>query len=188
MQKKIFLGAALGVAMFANTAFAEVNTAYLANELRSYPGWPLEVYCNASDVNVRTQPNTDSEVLTMLQKGDKFYVIRVVNVENSEYTWLLGTTEKGHIGLMASKYLDVTPRAASAAGRFNAALEADWIMNPEIFASGAYYPGPVEQNTDDTIAYADKKMQVGPRLFYIDSAKNRVSEVKINKLHGMMAG
>lgn len=66
--------------------------------------------------------------------------------------------------------------------------EADWIMDPEIFASGAYYPGPVEQNTDDTITYADKKLQVGPRLFYIDSAKNRVSEVKINKLHGMMAG
>ena len=41
MQKKIFLSAALGLAMFANTAFAEVNTAYLANELRSYPGWPF---------------------------------------------------------------------------------------------------------------------------------------------------
>lgn len=54
MQKRIFLSAALGLAMFANTAFAEVNTDYLANELRSYPGWPLEVYCNATDVNVRT--------------------------------------------------------------------------------------------------------------------------------------
>ncbi|WP_419557305.1 hypothetical protein [Phascolarctobacterium succinatutens] len=38
MQKKLFLGAALGLAMFASTAFSEVNTAYLANELRSYPG------------------------------------------------------------------------------------------------------------------------------------------------------
>lgn len=188
MQKKLFLSAALGLAMFANTAFAEVNTAYLTNELRSYPGWPLEVYCNATDVNVRTQPNTDCDVITMLQRGDKFYVSRVVDVVNSEYKWLLGTTEKGYVGFMASKYLDTTPRAASAAGRFNAALEADWIMDPEIFASGAYYPGPVEQNTDDTITYADKKLQVGPRLFYIDSAKNRVSEVKINKLHGMMAG
>lgn len=80
MQKKIFLSAALGLAMFANTAFAEVNTAYLANELRSYPGWPLEVYCNATDVNVRTQPNTDCDVITMLQRGDKFYVSRVVDV------------------------------------------------------------------------------------------------------------
>lgn len=44
MQKKLFLGAALGLAIVANTAFAEVNTDYLANELRSYPGWPLEVY------------------------------------------------------------------------------------------------------------------------------------------------
>ena len=138
MQKRIFLSAALGLAIFANTAFAEVNTAYLANELRSYPGWPLEVYCNATDVNVRTQPNTDCDVITMLQRGDKFYVSRVVDVVNSEYKWLLGTTEKGHVGFMASKYLDTTPRAASAAGRFNAALEADWIMDPEIFASGAY--------------------------------------------------
>lgn len=73
MQKKFFLSAALGVAIFANTAFAEVNTDYLANELRSYPGWPLEVYCNATDVNVRTQPNTDCAVITMLQRGDKFY-------------------------------------------------------------------------------------------------------------------
>lgn len=32
MQKKIFLSAALGLAIFANTAFAEVNTDYLANE------------------------------------------------------------------------------------------------------------------------------------------------------------
>ena len=61
-------------------------------------------------------------------------------------------------------------------------------MDPEIFASGAYYPGPVEQNTDDTISYADKKMQVGPRLFYIDSARNKVNEVKVNKFHGSMAG
>lgn len=30
MQKKLFLSAALGLAIFANTAFAEVNTAYLA--------------------------------------------------------------------------------------------------------------------------------------------------------------
>lgn len=66
MQKKLFLSAALCLAIFANTAFAEVNTAYLANELRSYPGWPLEVYCNATDVNVRTQPNTDCDVITML--------------------------------------------------------------------------------------------------------------------------
>lgn len=51
MQKKLFLSAALGLAIFANTAFAEVNTYYLANELRSYPGWSLEVYCNATDVN-----------------------------------------------------------------------------------------------------------------------------------------
>ena len=188
MQKRIFLSAALGLAMFANTAFAEVNTDYLANELRSYPGWPLEVYCNATDVNVRTQPNTDCDVITMLQRGDKFYVSMVVDVVNSEYKWLLGTTERGHVGFMASKYLDTTPRAASAAGRFNAALEADWIMDPEIFASGAYYPGPVEQNTDDIISYADKKMQVGPRLFYIDSARNKVNDVKINKLHGSMAG
>lgn len=83
MQKKLFLGAALGLAMLANTAFAEVNTAYLANELRSYPGWPIEVYCNAADVNVRTQPNTDCDVITMLQRGDKFYVSRVVDVVNS---------------------------------------------------------------------------------------------------------
>ena len=130
MQKKLFLSAALGLAMFANTAFAEVNTAYLANELRSYPGWPLEVYCNATDVNVRTQPNTDCAVITMLQKGDKFYVSRVVNVENSEYTWLLGTTEKGHVGFMASKYLDVTPKAASAAGRFNAAWKQIGLWIP----------------------------------------------------------
>ena len=108
MQKKLFLSAALGLAIFANTAFSEVNTAYLANELRSYPGWPLEVYCNATDVNVRTQPNTDCDVITMLQKGDKFYVTRVVDVVNSEYKWLLGTTEKGHVGFMASKYLDTT--------------------------------------------------------------------------------
>ena len=31
-------------------------------------------------------------------------------------------------------------------------------------------------------------MQVGPRLFYIDSARNKVNDVKINKLHGSMAG
>ena len=188
MQKKLFLSAALGLAIFANTAFAEVNTDYLANELRSYPGWPLEVYCNATDVNVRTQPNTDCDVITRLQRGDKFYVSRVVDVVNSEYKWLLGANEKGHVGFMASKYLDTTPRAASAAGRFNAALEADWIMDPKIFASNAYYLGRVEKNTDDTISYADKKMQVGPRLFYIDSARNKVNEVKVNKLHGSMAG
>lgn len=52
--------------------------------------------------------------------------------------------------------------------------EADWIMDPEIFASNAYYLGPVEKNTDDTISYADKKLQVGPRLFYIDSAKTEL--------------
>ena len=69
MQKKIFLSAALGLAIFANTAFAEVNTAYLANELRSYPGWPLEVYCNATDV-MSEHSLTPIVMLSLCCKGE----------------------------------------------------------------------------------------------------------------------
>lgn len=94
MKKKLLLGAALGLALLANTAFA-ISADYLSSELEANPRYPYETYCNAADVNVRSEANTDCDVVTMLQNGDKFYVRKVFYVAGSEYVWLYGSTERG---------------------------------------------------------------------------------------------
>ena len=129
MKKKLLLGAALGLALLANTAFA-ISADYLSSELEANPRYPYETYCNAADVNVRSEANTDCDVVTMLQNGDKFYVRKVFYVAGSEYVWLYGSTERGQRGYMASQYLSAEPEAASTAGRFKAALESEFIWNP----------------------------------------------------------
>ena len=72
MKKKLLLGAALGLALLANTAFA-ISADYLSGELEANPRYPYETYCNAADVNVRSEANIDCDVVTMLQNGDNFY-------------------------------------------------------------------------------------------------------------------
>ncbi len=56
MKKKLLLGAALGLALLANTAFA-ISADYLSGELEANPRYPYETYCNAADVNVRSEAN-----------------------------------------------------------------------------------------------------------------------------------
>lgn len=56
MKKKLLLGVTLGLALLANTAFA-ISADYLSGELEANPRYPYETYCNAADVNVRSEAN-----------------------------------------------------------------------------------------------------------------------------------
>lgn len=78
MKKNLFLGMTLGMALLANTAFAHLSGGYLSDIIDEHPRWPLPTQCIATDVNLRTEPNTNCEVVTMLQNGDKFYARKVV--------------------------------------------------------------------------------------------------------------
>lgn len=54
------------------TAFA-ISADYISGELEANPRYPYKTYCNAADVNVRSEANTDCDIVTMLQNGDNFY-------------------------------------------------------------------------------------------------------------------
>ena len=78
MKKKFFLSLALGMSLFSSVAFAELNGRQVEAEFKGYFGWPITALCTGSDVNLRTDPGTDSNVITMLQKGDEFHITDVV--------------------------------------------------------------------------------------------------------------
>ena len=188
MKKKLLLGAALGLALLANTAFA-ISADYLSSELEANPRYPYETYCNAADVNVRSEANTDCDVVTMLQNGDKFYVRKVFYVAGSEYVWLYGSTERGQRGYMASQYLSAEPEAESTAGRFKAALESEFIWNPADYAAySGYKMGAVEPAPEIKRSFDVRKVRVGPREFLLYEAADKTFEVVINRIPGDIAG
>ena len=100
MKKKLFWGGTLGMARLANTAFAHLSGGNLSDIIDGHPRWPLATKCRAADVNLGAEPNTNCEVVTMLQNGDKFYARKVVFIPNSKYVGEYGTTEKGCRGYM----------------------------------------------------------------------------------------
>lgn len=188
MKKKLLLGAALGLALLANTAFA-ISADYLSSELEANPRYPYETYCNAAYVNVRSEANTDCDVVTMLQNGDKFYVRKVFYVAGSEYVWLYGSTERGQRGYMASRYLSAEPEAESTAGRFKAALESEFIWNPADYAAySGYKMGAVEPAPEIKRSFDVRKVRVGPREFLLYEADDKTFEVVINRIPGDIAG
>ena len=165
MKKNLFLGMTLGMALLANTAFAHLSGGYLSDIIDEHPRWPLATQCIATDVNLRTEPNTNCEVVTMLQNGDKFYARKVVFIPDSKYVWVYGTTEKGYRGYMYNQYISALPDgqyAHSDEGRFQASVEANWINDPAGYAAGSGYSmGRVEHADDMNIAYDLNKVQVG---------------------------
>lgn len=195
MKKNLFLGMTLGMVLLANTAFAHLSGGYLSDIIDEHPRWPLATQCIATDVNLRTEPNTNCEVVTMLQNGDKFYARKVVfipNIPNSKYVWVYGTTEKGYRGYMYNQFIGALPDgqyAHSDEGRFQAAVEANWINDPAGYAAGSGYSmGRVEHADDMNIAYDLNKVQVGPRVFYTRAFDGKTFQVVINKAPGEMAG
>lgn len=192
MKKKLFLGMTLGMALLANTAFAHLSGGYLSDIIDEHQRWPLATQCIAKDVNLRTEPNTNCEVVTMLQNGDKFYARKVVFIPNSKYVWVYGTTEKGYRGYMYNQFIGALPDgqyAHSDEGRFQAAVEANWINDPAGYAAGSGYSmGRAEHADDMNIAYDLNKVQVGPRVFYTRAFDGKTYQVVINKAPGEMAG
>lgn len=59
MKKNLFLGMTLGMVLLANTAFAHLSGGYLSDIIYEHPRWPLATQCIATDVNLRTEPNTN---------------------------------------------------------------------------------------------------------------------------------
>lgn len=163
-MNKFLVGFFLGISMLANVAYAEISPNYVKNVLQDNNGWPLTMICTGSDVNLRTEANTNCEVIDMLQKGDVFYVKDVIN--GTDYTWFKGVTAKGQTGFMVSKYLDQAPRAANKNERFRAAFLASTIYDGERLAKAMglefkYRPELVETLKDEVFHYASHRYKVG---------------------------
>lgn len=161
MKKKFFLSLALGMSLFSSVAFAELNGRQVEAEFKGYFGWPITALCTGSDVNLRTDPGTDSNVITMLQKGDEFHITDVVF--RSDYTWMKGVTSDGTTGYMVSKYLDYKPGYGTRAGRFRAAFQSATLYDINKFANalGGAPIYPIEKAEPELFHYATHKAKVG---------------------------
>ena len=162
MLKKTLIGTLLGLSLFSATAFAELNCPVIEQELQNYSGWPLTAICIGSDVNLRTEPSTSCEVVTMLQPDDKFYMRRVIY--KNDYNWIEGITDKGDKGYMVSKYLVISPTSTTRADRFEAALASSMIFDPEKFSklTGYAYDGTSQKANPQLFGYAPDKIKIGP--------------------------
>lgn len=151
------------------TASAEIHPASVTQALENpniNSAWPYAMVCSAEDVNLRTQPNTNCDVITMLQKGDKFYVSKVI--PGSEYTWMEGITSNGDRGYMVSKYLNPSENAALRRERFRAAIQSSLIYNHQKFADIVDLPvgRNIEKLKEEKFGYASQMVRVGNSEFH----------------------
>ncbi len=68
-----------------------------------------KLYCNGSNVNVRTGPSTSYEILTTINKDDK--MTRILKGTNSGERWDKVRLENGIIGYIFSTYVTEIPKA-----------------------------------------------------------------------------
>lgn len=158
------LAPALLACCLSTTAFAEIYPGAVEQALNNHEinaEWPFPAVCIGSDVNLRSEPNTNCQVITMLQPNDNFYIKRVI--QKSDYTWMEGITDKGEHGFMVSKYLDPAQNAASRRERFRAALATTKIYDPQRFAAacGTVFPNKYMEANPEVFHYATHKVQVG---------------------------
>ena len=128
--------------------------------------WPYTTICIGEDVNLRSQPNTNCDVITMLQKGDIFYVNKVI--PGNQYTWMEGITATGDRGYMVSKYLDPGQNAALRRERFRAAIQSSLLYDVQKFATVVNLPigRNVETLKEEKFHYAQHVIRVGNSEFH----------------------
>lgn len=175
MKKRLIAGCVLGLTMLANAAFASIDPGYVQRVLQNDNGWPLATVCDATDVNLRTEPNTNGEVVAMLQKGDIFYVKEVI--KKPDYTWFRGVSEKGDKGYIVSNFLDPARRAANPRERFRAAFKTSTIYDIKKFAQELgidykYDPSQVEVLKRELFHYAPHRIQVGKHWVHGEKEEN----------------
>lgn len=161
---KLFFPAALALSL-CSIATAEIAPQAVEQALQNPSinrAWPFTTQCIGTDVNVRTQPNTNCQVITMLQPNEKFYVTRVI--PQSDYTWMEGVTQYGHHGYMVSKFLDPGPNAAARRERFKAALAVSKLYSPSRIAEacGTIFTNKYEIVNPEIFPYSPHKVKVGP--------------------------
>lgn len=166
--KKLIISAMLASCICA-TASAEIYPASVTQALENpniNSAWPYTTVCSAEDVNLRTQPNTNCDVITMLQRGDKFYVSNVI--PGNEYTWMEGITTNGDHGYMVSKYLESGENAALRRERFRAAIQSSMIYNHLKFANIVDLPvgKNIEKLKEEKFGYAPQIIRVGNSEFH----------------------
>lgn len=162
LKKVLCLAVFAPLLMFSKPAGAQLQADFVERELEKYPMWPLTAQCTATDVNVRTEPNTNCAVITMLQNGDVFYVNNVVR--GNDYVWLQGRTADGAEGYMVGNYLDAAYNATSRAERFRALVDSAWITNVKKFAaaSGQDYSDRIINLSEEKFHYAEQMIKIGP--------------------------
>ncbi len=147
---------------FSTPAAAQLQADFVEGELDKYPMWPLTTQCTATDVNVRTEPNTNCNVITMLQNGDVFYVYNVIR--GNDYVWLYGRTGEGAEGYMVGNYLDAASNSTSKTERFRALVDGAWITDVKNFAaaSGQDFSDKAINLSEERFPFAEQVIKIGP--------------------------
>jgi len=140
MYWRKILFATCALTLFATTAFAALDVKTIGEERQksseSIPyDWPIGAHCSATDVNMRSAPNTDSEVVGTLQNGDQVYVSEFSDNRYEGYPWVAVTTAQGQKGYVNAKYLDADTDAMTREERFKAAFNSTVFWKYEQMAN-----------------------------------------------------
>lgn len=125
---KIICVTLLGL-FLTSTAFAALDTQAIgvarqkSAEFIPYD-WPIAAHCSATDVNLRSAPKLDSEVVGALQSDDQVYIEEFSDALYEGYPWAAITTEQGKKGYVNARFLDLDTDAMTRAGRFKAAFNS----------------------------------------------------------------
>lgn len=136
--------------------------------MAAFPAFADTVYVNASSLNLRSGPSTDSEILDVIARGTK------LERESSRDGWST-VTVNGKKGYVSSEYLTQTAPAAAEA------------QTP---ASSPYVDRTWEVALDGDYPYASfAKISSGKAIYYHNGSSNRNGKVVcVNAGHGTKGG
>ena len=130
MLKQIIVLLCFCLCIFSHPVLAAINwdifeEALLNQESGVPTSWPVGLYCAGSDVNLRSAPNLDSDVVGVLQEGDLLYCLSIASARFYEgYPWFAVITSQGQKGFVNAKFLGQVENSMTRAERFKAAFDS----------------------------------------------------------------
>ena len=141
-MKRIFLG--LLVLSFSLLLGGNVGWCANADEVaRAIVSHRVLGSCGGSDVNMRSGPGRESDVITMLDKDQAVYGIASENC-GDDYPWLQVITAKGETGWIYGQYFVPVDAALSVANLWKANFASRIFFNHEAIKNITGAPGVVE--------------------------------------------
>ena len=132
--------------------------------------------CTGSDVNLRSEAKTDSEVIGSLEQGEVVYGIDRLNGEN--WPWLQVITQNGKTGWVYGKYFRADDAALSETNLWKANFASRTFFTLEALENitgvvGEHQPLTTEDKKNVT-SYCNGKRICGPITVYVYNNRDEI--------------